>query len=118
MKIAWLSDIHLEFPAPEVLDRFYKRLEKAAADVVLISGDIGQAHTVFEYLRELQVAAKCPVYYVLGNHDYYHGSIVSIRAEALRMRPSKTIRWLSSSDAIPLTKSTCCIGCASRHRNL
>jgi 3',5'-cyclic-AMP phosphodiesterase len=110
MKIAWLSDIHLEFPEPEGLDRFYARLEKAAADGILISGDIGQSHSVFEYLRELQVAAKCPVYYVLGNHDYYYGSIASVRAEALRMRSSKTIRWLSANDVIPLTKIVCCIG--------
>jgi 3',5'-cyclic-AMP phosphodiesterase len=110
MKIAWLTDIHLEFPEADGLDRFYRKLERAAADAVLISGDIGQAPTVIEYLRELQIAAKCPVYFVFGNHDYYYGSIASIRAQAVRAYSTGFIQWLSVSDVILLTKSICCIG--------
>ena len=45
MIIAWLTDIHLEFPETEGLERFYRKLEKAAADTVFISGGIGQAST-------------------------------------------------------------------------
>lgn len=110
MKIAWLTDIHLEFPEADGLDRFYRKLEKTAADAVRISGDIGQAPTVIEYLRELQIAAKCPVYFVFGNHDFYYGSIASVRAQAERMYSAGSIRWLSMSGVVPLTRSICCIG--------
>jgi predicted phosphohydrolase len=110
MKIVWLTDIHLEFPEADGLERFYRKLEKAAADAVLISGDIGQAATVIEYLRQLQIAAHCPVYFVFGNHDFYYGSIESVRAQARQLYSSGTIRWLSIADAVELTKNTCCIG--------
>jgi 3',5'-cyclic-AMP phosphodiesterase len=110
MKIAWLTDIHLEFPEAETLNRFYRKLEKTVADTILISGDIGQAPTVMEYLRELQIAAKCPVYFVFGNHDYYYGTIASMRGQALRKYSSGSIRWLSASGIVPLTKGICCIG--------
>jgi hypothetical protein len=43
MKTLWLTDPHLEFLEAEGLDRFYSKMEKASADAVLISGDIGQA---------------------------------------------------------------------------
>jgi predicted phosphodiesterase len=110
MKIIWLTDIHLEFLEAERLDRFYRRLEKAAADSVLISGDIGQAHTTIEFLRQLQIAAHCPIYFVFGNHDYYHGSIDSVRSQAARAYPSGKIQWLSRANVVALTKSICCIG--------
>lgn len=110
MKIAWLTDLHLEFPEADGLDRFFRKIEKAAADAVLISGDIGQAPTTIEFLRQLHVAARCPIYFVFGNHDYYYGSIASVRTQAARVYSSGSIRWLSASEAIPLTKNICCIG--------
>jgi predicted phosphodiesterase len=110
MKILWLTDIHLEFPDADALDRFYRKLEKADADVVLISGDIGQAPTTIEFLRELQTAVRCRVYFVFGNHDYYFGSIKAVRSQASRVYSSGPIRWLSISGIVALTKSLCCIG--------
>jgi Icc protein len=110
MKIVWLTDIHLEFLEAAALDRFYRKLEKTAADAVLISGDIGQAPTVIEFLRQLANASKCPVYFVFGNHDYYCGSIESIRSQAAQFYSSGSIRWLSLTEAVALTKGVCCIG--------
>jgi predicted phosphohydrolase len=110
MKIAWLTDIHLEFPDADGLERFYQKLGKASADAVLVSGDIGQAPTVMEFLRELQCAASCPIYFVFGNHDYYHGSIASVRSQSFRAYSTGSIRWLSAAEPIALSKNTCCIG--------
>jgi Icc protein len=110
MKTLWLTDLHLEFPDANRLERFYQKLEKAAADAVLISGDIGQAPTVIEFLRQIQVAARCPVYFIFGNHDYYYGSIAAVRAQAIRSFSSGPIRYLSLAGVIPLTDKVCCIG--------
>lgn len=110
MKTLWLTDLHLDFPDAPGLERFYLKLEKAAADAVLISGDISQAPTVIEHLRQLQNAAHCPVYFVLGNHDYYYGSIAAVRTQAARVFAAGPIRYVSLAGVIPLTDTFCCIG--------
>jgi 3',5'-cyclic-AMP phosphodiesterase len=110
MKTLWLTDIHLEFLEAEGLDRFYGRIEKAAADALLISGDIGQAPNTVEFIRQLQVAANCPVYFVFGNHDYYYGSIKSVRSQAMRAFTTGPVQWLNVAGIVCLTETTCCIG--------
>jgi Icc protein len=110
MRILWLTDIHLEFLEAEGLERFYRKIEKAEGEAVLISGDIGQAPTAIEFLRQVQIAARCPVYFVFGNHDYYYGSIDSIRSQAARFYASEPIRWLSVAGVIALSDNVCCMG--------
>ena len=110
MKVLWLTDVHLDFPDANGLERFYRKLEKATADAILISGDIGQAPTVIEFLRQIQIAAQCPVYFVFGNHDYYYGSIASVRAQAARVFTSGPIKYASLAGIIPLTQTVCCVG--------
>ena len=110
MRILWLTDIHLEFPDAQTLEYFYRKIGEAAADAVLISGDIGQAPTTFEFLRQLHNATRCPVYFVFGNHDYYYGSITSVRSQAGRLYASGPIRWLTGAGVVALTDTTCLIG--------
>jgi hypothetical protein len=40
MKLAWLTDIHLNFLRPPVTEAFIELLAETEADVFLISGDI------------------------------------------------------------------------------
>ncbi len=59
-------------------------------DAVLISGDIAEAHDVIGYLKDMDDAWEVPIYFVLGNHDYYHGSVAAVRQEVqelCRLRP-------------------------------
>jgi hypothetical protein len=52
-----------------------------------------------------------PVYFVLGNHDFYHGSIAEVR-ETVRDRCSAVpdLHWLSDAGVVPLTHETCLVG--------
>jgi predicted MPP superfamily phosphohydrolase len=49
------------------------------ADCFAITGDIGEARSIERYLRLLESSLQRPIYFVLGNHDFYHGSIVLVR---------------------------------------
>ena len=44
-----------------------------------ISGDIGESHDVCHYLRKIEEIIEKPIYFVLGNHDFYRGSIAQVR---------------------------------------
>src|SRR3954462_5685103 len=79
MKLAWLTDIHLNFVPPAGLDAFFETLVAPSPDTVVISGDIGEAPDVAWRLRDFAIRVSCPIYFVLGNHDFYRGSFAGVR---------------------------------------
>lgn len=78
MRATWLTDIHLNFMRPLALRAFYDRVRQEQPDVLLVTGDIGESDSVARFVDELRAIA--PIYYVLGNHDYYRSSIHTVRA--------------------------------------
>ena len=50
-------------------------------DAVLLGGDIGEAPSLKGYLLGLEDHLERPIYFVLGNHDFYQGSIADVRDE-------------------------------------
>src|SRR4030042_726772 len=98
MKAIWLNDIHLEFLGNPEIESFVRSLADNKADGVLIAGDIAQAHTVSTYLSRLQHALAVPIYFVLGNHDFYHGSIAGVRSAITALvHRSSNLHWLSET---------------------
>ena len=82
MKAAWLTDIHLNFLKSKQLDAFLQSLSRQTADCFLISGDIGGSDSVVGYLKQMAAVLKRPIYFVLGNHDYYGSSIEEVRGQS------------------------------------
>jgi predicted phosphohydrolase len=110
-RVAWLTDLHLNFVTPGDIDRLCGAVREAGADAVLLGGDIGEAHDVVEHLEGLDARLGLPVYFVLGNHDFYRGSIAGVRAavRALSAR-SPRLHWLQASGVIALTQETALVG--------
>lgn len=111
MRVAWVTDIHLEFLNEKELRNFLRRLGRQGAEAVLVGGDTGQAASITHYLELIAAAVGVPVYFVLGNHDYYGGSMLATR-EAVRAaaRDSQRLCWLDEAGVIPLTGETALIG--------
>lgn len=78
-KIAWLTDIHLNFLKLAERVQFYNRVAEIDADKILITGDIAEAKEVCEILVEFSQHVNTSIYFVLGNHDYYFGSVTNVR---------------------------------------
>jgi Icc protein len=110
-RLAWLTDIHLEFlDSQQVLD-FCQVVERASPDAILIGGDIGNATSLERFLTLLVAQGQRPIYFVLGNHDFYRGSIAEVRAIAARLaETSPRLHWLTKSGVVALTLSTGLIG--------
>ena len=108
MRIAWATDIHLNFASPRAFDELCDSLVAERADAVLIGGDIGEAADVAYYLRALDARLELPIHFVLGNHDFYRGrGIAEVRrAAAALCEELPRLCWLPASGVVPLTGTT------------
>ena len=111
MKTIWLTDIHLEFLDGRGFGRFMKELRDSNGDAILISGDIAQAPNVGDYLSTIAQTLAIPIYFVLGNHDFYRGSISGVRTMATRLsNGSSHLHWLNVCGTVYLNSTTCLVG--------
>ncbi|MHB8365515.1 MAG: metallophosphoesterase [Acidithiobacillus sp.] len=68
MKIAYASDLHLEFDSSITLTGL------SGVDVLILAGDVDTMPEYYtEFLRKLRLTYAGPVIFVLGNHEYYDG---------------------------------------------
>lgn len=110
MRLAWLTDLHLNFVAPAAVEALAAGVLAGRPDAVLVGGDTGEADSALEYLGRLAELVRRPVYFVLGNHDYYHGSVAGVRERArLADAPGGPI-WLSDAGPVSLTPRTALVG--------
>jgi len=111
MKAAWLTDIHLNFLKFNQVDDFFRKLSKEPVDYFLMSGDIGEADTVVDYLKVADTTLKRPFYFVLGNHDFYKGSLKMVWSAVSELtKTSDNLIWLNEAEYIPLTEETALVG--------
>lgn len=81
-RLAWLTDLHLNFLPYAQADEFLARVEALEPDAVLITGDISESRDLSRMLAHIEERLERAVYFVLGNHDFYHGAIRDVRALA------------------------------------
>jgi hypothetical protein len=97
MKLAWLTDLHLNFLRPPAVAAFLSSLAEVEADAFLLGGDVGEAEDVDFYLDSLDSVLARPIYFVLGNHDFYRGSLAGVRSLAPGV-PSGRVSWTCTAE--------------------
>lgn len=110
MKLGWLSDIHLNFLNDDEISAFLSELASIRTDAWVISGDIGEAHSVLDYLDRLRSGLGRPLYFVLGNHDYYGGSIAEVTQRVQGAVRDPEFVWLNSSGPVFLARGLAVVG--------
>ncbi|MDA1143252.1 MAG: metallophosphoesterase [Planctomycetota bacterium] len=111
MNLVWITDPHLNFCSEEQIAAFLNSVAETAPDAVLLGGDIGEADSVERLLRHFEDALRLLVYLVLGNHDFYRGSIREVRKRVSELcKESDFLNWLPDSGVIELDEETCLIG--------
>lgn len=111
MKYIWLTDIHLNFIDDVARQKFYQEIVNTECDGVLISGDIAEAPCLEEILNEMASYIDKPIYFILGNHDYYRGKINKVReAMTVLTKEHNTLFWLPASGMQKLNNNTILIG--------
>ncbi|WP_260320508.1 metallophosphoesterase [Helicobacter gastrocanis] len=82
LNLAMISDVHIgEYLKKDYLQKIVDRINALHPDIVVIVGDLAdlKAELVQEDLAPLKdLRSQYGVYYVLGNHEYYHGAAALI----------------------------------------
>ena len=111
MRAVWLTDIHLDFLSESACAAFFESVLSQRPDGVFLTGDISVAPSLLAHLRAMADVLQRPIYFVLGNHDFYHGSIATVRAAVSECgRSQALLRYLPDAGVVPLTKSTALVG--------
>ena len=104
MKLAWLTDIHLNFLDDAQVKGFISTVK---ADKILISGDISTSKKLLKHLDYFEL----PTYFVLGNHDFYHSSIQDVTDDLAKyLEEHKNLKWLTYEEPIELDADNVLIG--------
>jgi predicted phosphohydrolase len=111
MRIVWATDIHFDMAEPVAIQQFFRGVKDAVPDALLLAGDISTAGDVDMTVDWIASEVDCPIFFVLGNHDYYGGSIGTVRR---RMRAlttkSMATKWLPAVPGVVELGSTILVG--------
>ena len=110
-KIAWATDIHLDHISQKEApyQNWVESIKSSQCESLLLTGDIATAPTLDDWLQRVSVDIQIPIYFVLGNHDYYHGSINEVRT-ALGLSKHPNLHWLGKGEVTRLSDSTSLVG--------
>ena len=103
MRLAWTTDIHLNHVPSLIRERFLGLVAAQDCDGIVISGDIAESADVVRHLQVLADTVTVPVFFVLGNHDFYGSSIGATVQKVIRAcRENDRLRYLTDMPAVPL----------------
>ena len=109
--LAWLTDIHLNCIDDAARQKFYQEIVDTHCDEILISGDIAEAPCLVDVLNEMANYTNKPIYFVLGNHDYYKGQVNAVRDAMIDLtKTNNKLFWLPASEMQKLDNDTLLIG--------
>jgi UDP-2,3-diacylglucosamine pyrophosphatase LpxH len=104
MCLLFCSDIHLDFfRTPDKAKVFGDCLanEKPDAEGLIIAGDISIASKLEEHLIQLYSGFKKPIYFVLGNHDFWTSSFKEVNKKVLTLtKKIPDLHWLQNEGPI------------------
>ena len=111
MRIAWITDPHLNHCSLPSWERLLEETVSSQCDAVLLTGDISEGDDVVFQLERLAGAIQKPIFFVLGNHDYYQSSISQTRravSDAADKHP--LLHYLRDESLISFSPSVALVG--------
>ncbi len=112
MKMAWLTDLHLDQAEKDKRERFLLELRKAEFDFAVITGDISSPVFLGRDLLALGTACEPRrVFFVLGNHDTQQPQREATMPSVIALcRSQRNLRPVWKQEVIPLTANAALIG--------
>jgi Icc protein len=111
VRLTWVTDLHLNFVGLPAREAWLTSIRETSPDCLLISGDIAEAESLGWELERLAGDLLLPIYYVLGNHDFYGGSIDQVRAGCGALRNSnERLVYLGATGPQPLSDGWVLVG--------
>ncbi len=109
--IVWANDLHLSFPDTRSLNKLWDKINNCGADILLIAGDISDGIHLEQWLLRLNEEVNIPVYFALGNHDFYYSNIHDISKKVSKIcSENEKLHWLNEEHVVELDPNTSLIG--------
>lgn len=109
--ILWTSDLHLDHASAAAREVLRTRIRSTVGNALVVTGDTSVTPRLTADLEFLADAAARPLYFVLGNHDHYGGSVAAVRDAVLALAERRPeIRWLPPAGVVALDPETALIG--------
>ncbi|MEP6903024.1 MAG: metallophosphoesterase [Actinomycetota bacterium] len=110
-QLAWATDIHLDRLTERDYLEYKEYLQELNPDCLIISGDIAEGEVVCKSLKDFNDSFDFPIYFVLGNHDFYFSGFAEVEENVRALiKESGNLNWLSESGIVQLNDSTALIG--------
>lgn len=110
-KYLWYTDIHLNRINPITLLRFISSINRERPDGVFITGDISSGTFINFHLELMAKRIECPVYFTLGNHDYWTSSFKKKNEEIGELCSKySNLVWTSKTGMISLNEEVALAG--------
>lgn len=110
--IAWVTDPHLNF-VPEATVKTFASFLRDEADAILFTGDIAEADSLIKNLKLVEEGFGKPIYFVLGNHDYYRSSVELTKKAMRKLADESEHLVYLDGKAVPVGDGTVLVGCDS-----
>lgn len=107
-----MTDIHLDHASEERRTQLFQEAKETGADAVILTGDVTNGTKLEGDLRRMAKDIGLPIYFVLGNHDFYGISVgVGQEIAAKVSTEIKGLTYLSRElDPILLSEETALVG--------
>ena len=110
-RLVWSTDLHFDAADRSQYLLYFDLIRSIEPDFILIGGDISNGVNSLGHLTNLTKLIAAPCFFVLGNHDYYYGSIEAIRNEAKMLTEKfSSVQYLTGRGIIALSEQTALIG--------
>lgn len=110
-KIVWLTDLHLDAAKQKDIYQLVHEMNKIQPDLILVGGDTSNGHIALYYLLALSKMTKKDIYFVLGNHEFYHSSIARTRMFAFQTTQCHPhLHYMTKEHLVELNSETVLIG--------
>lgn len=109
-KYLWITDPHLNNLLPWQKYSFNSIIKKEQPTGIYLTGDISNGIWI-KYDLKMLAKIGVPVYFVLGNHEYFWSSIDAIHNKVRKVCDQyKNLIWLDDRDVVEINEETAVIG--------
>jgi predicted MPP superfamily phosphohydrolase len=109
MKIAWSTDLHLNSVKPAEIEQFCDDVLRCDVSAILLGGDVSESNELIQWLKFLESRLRIPIFYVLGNHDYYGSDITTIRVSVKHLE-NNYLHYLPITGLVNLNSDVVLVG--------
>lgn len=110
-KYLWFTDTHFDKVLPWTFANFIRRIRRENPKGVFLTGDISNGALTPYHLKIMALALDCPIYFILGNHDYHYSSIRKTHDKIRKLCDKhENLIWVTDNGVIHLNEEVCLIG--------